>query len=84
MEQTYDATNGTIEITIDGDKICQMEAMNMAIFHTPGSSQVYIDSLPQFQDDKVVLSVSDLLEELGYDETDGLNGDDVVTVTINP
>lgn len=79
MEQQYNGD--TVTVWVDGAKIVQMDQNDMSIFHTPGSSRVYIDSRPQFADDYGVASVADLLDALGYDDSDGLTADDVAELT---
>jgi hypothetical protein len=83
MEQTYDASTNTITITVTAEKIRQMDALDFSVYHTPGSSQVYIDSRPQFQDDRGVVDVQDLLDAMGYDDLDGVDDDEYAEVTIN-
>lgn len=80
MEQQY--SNGTIEITINGDLLRTMEDNDQAVYLTPGASEVYIASEPQFQDDRCVATTQDFLDAMGYDFSDGLSLDDVATVAI--
>jgi hypothetical protein len=83
MEQTYDAATNTITITVTAEKIRQMDAMDFTVYHTPGSSTVYIDGRPQFQDDRGVVNVQDLLDAMGYDDLDGVGDDELAEVTIS-
>ena len=80
MEQNY--SYGSITIYVDGNKLQQMDGLDLAVYHTPGSSQVYIANGPQFQDDRCVATVHDLQETLGYDSSDGLDSSDIAELTI--
>ena len=80
MEQQY--SDGSITIYVDGTKLQQMDGFDLAVYHTPGSSQVYIANGPQFQNDRCVATVQDLLDTLGYDTTDSLDSSDVAEMTV--
>jgi hypothetical protein len=80
MEQNY--SDGSITIQIDGDKLQQMDGLDLAVYHTPGSSRVYIANGPQFQNDRCVATVQQLLDTLGYDGVDGLDASDIAELTI--
>jgi hypothetical protein len=80
VEQQY--SDGRITIQIDGDKLQQMDVLDLAVYHTPGSSQVYIANGPQFQNDRCVATVQDLLDTLGYDSSDGLDSSDIAEMTV--
>jgi len=80
MEQQY--SNGSITIYVDGDKLQQMDGFDLAVYHTPGAAQVYIANGPQFQNDRCVATVQQLLETLGYDAVDGLDASDIAELTI--
>lgn len=77
MQQQYDRDTETITIYVDGNELRTMEDNEMAVWYTPGSSQVYVASQASFRDDTVVATTSDLLAALGYDFSDGLNDDDI-------
>ncbi len=81
MEQQYNG-NGTVTVWVDGAELRVMESNDLAIFHTPGSSQVYVSNSPNFQDDYAVATPARLLRAMGYDESDGLTADDVVELTV--
>ena len=81
MEQQY--SDGIITIYVDGNKLQQMDGLDLAVCHTPGSSQLYIANGPNFQDDRCVATVQDFLNELGYDAVDGLDASDIAELTIN-
>jgi hypothetical protein len=80
VEQQY--SDGSITIQIDGEKLRLMDDIDLAVYHTPGESRVYIDNGPKFQDDRCVATVQDLLATLGYDGVDGLGASDIAEMTI--
>ncbi len=82
MQQQYNGSDSTITIWVDGAQIRTMENNELAVYHTPGSGRVYIDSKPQWQEDYCVASVQELIESLGYDSSDGLNEEDVAELTL--
>ena len=80
MEQQY--SDGSITIQIDGNKLQQMDGLDLSVYHTPGDSRVYIANGPQFRDDRCVATVQDLLDTLGYDSSDGLDSSDIAELTV--
>lgn len=81
MEQQYNS-NGTVTVWVDGAELQVMESNDLAIFHTPGSSQVYVASGPSFQNDYAVATPARLLRAMGYDDSEGLTSDDVAELTV--
>ena len=80
MEQNY--SDGTITLHIDGNKLHQMDGLDLSVYHTPGSSQVYLSNGPQFRNDRCVATVQESLDTLGYDAVDGLDASDIADLTI--
>jgi len=80
MEQQNNGN--TVTVWVDGEELQRMESNDLAIYHTPGDSRVYLASGPQWRYDYCIATTQDLLDAMGYDFSDGLTSDDVAELTV--
>jgi hypothetical protein len=72
----------TVNVQMTGERLAAMSDNDMAVYHTPGASNVYWASGPSFMYDTCVATVKDFLTEAGYDELDESLSDEIFDLDI--
>lgn len=72
----------TVNIRMTGERLAAMSDNEMAVYCTPGASEIYWVSRPSFMYDKCVATVEDFLSEAGYDELDDSLMDEIFELDV--
>jgi hypothetical protein len=72
----------TVNVRMTGERLAAMDDNDMAIYCTPGASDVYWSNRPNFMYDKCVGTVRDFLDAVGYDELDESDMDEIFDLDV--
>jgi hypothetical protein len=72
----------TVTVEITAERLRAMDDNSMTLYATPGDTQPYWASRPNFMYDECVATVQDFLDDVGYDDLDGVDDAEIFTLDV--
>lgn len=70
----------TIEMT--AERLRAMDDNGMSLYATPGAQEPYWNHTASFMHDQCIATVTDFLDEVGYDDLEGVEDDEIFSLDV--